>query len=144
MLQLLTDALSGSNHEDPVAREETRQRVLSLLDTEVQLRSKRELIERFIKEYWDGLEPGADIVSIFRDYWNNQRHDHLEQMCAEEKLEIEGVEYLIGQYRFSNRFPLGRDIIDIMESPPSILERRRRIDRASQQIMNAIEVFEEV
>ena len=107
ILQLLAEALNDDKADTTKARNRARNRVLLLLESEVQLRSKRELIERFIKEYWDGMEQGSDIIFEFRKFWSDQRRNHLEQMCAEEKLKIEGVEELIGQYHFTQR-PFGK------------------------------------
>ena len=131
------------NEEDaPDKREKAKKGILSMLENEVQLRSKRELIDKFIKEYWDELETSSDLKAAFERFWQKERYDHLEMICAEEQLDIEGVEDLIGYCHFYNRSPIGNDIIELIETPPPILQRRARIDTATSRIMKAIDAFE--
>ena len=144
ILQLLADAPRPDSNKNKSARAKVHKTVISLLESEVQLRSKRVLIEKFITEYWEGLDTKTDIIASFHDYWDAERRDRLEFICAEEQLEITKVETLLGQYRFTSREPLSDDIINVMKTPPKILERRDRINSASKKIMDVIEVFEDV
>ena len=144
ILQLLADAPRPDSNKNKSARAKVHKTVISLLESEVQLRSKRVLIEKFITEYWEGLDTKTNIIDSFQDYWDAERRDHLESICAEEQLEITKVETLLGQYRFTSREPLSDDIINVMKTPPKILERRDRINSASKKIMDVIEVFEDV
>jgi len=142
ILKLLASAPATDNQEDQAERSRIRNRVMTLLDGEVQLRSKRDLIKQFIEEYWDGMEPSGDIFFNFNKFWAEKRQAHLEDICAEEELDFNGVEALIGQYSFTSRPPLGKDIIKLMKARPNILNRRDRIHASSKKIMKAIEIFE--
>lgn len=143
ILRLLADAPRSDSEADKAKRADICRTVLSLLDTEPQLRSKRELIEQFIRDYWDGMRPGTDIEISFKDFWDAARDRHLTALCDEERLKSSGVEQLIAQYRFSGREPVGDDVIGTMVEVPKILERRQRITSVTSRIMNMIEIFED-
>lgn len=143
ILRLLADAPRSDSEADRTKRAGIRKTVLGLLETEPQLRSKRELIEEFIRDYWDEMHPGTDIESSFDYFWDRKRDDHITALCDREELRRDGVERLIAQYRFSGREPVGDDVIDTMLATPKILERRRRITSATNRIMNLIDIFED-
>jgi hypothetical protein len=44
-----------------------------VLDTEAQLRSKKELIERFITDHFATLPASADVGAEFDSYWEAQK-----------------------------------------------------------------------
>jgi hypothetical protein len=143
ILRLLADAPRSDSEADRTKRAGIRKTVLGLLETEPQLRSKRELIEEFIRDYWDEMHPGTDIESSFDYFWDRKRDDHISALCDTEELRRDGVERLIAQYRFSGREPVGDDVIGTMLATPKILERRRRITSATNRIMNLIDIFED-
>ncbi len=145
ILDLLKNAPRSDSRKDKEKRAQIRNTVMNLLGSEVQLRSKRELIEKFIEQYWDGMMPGTDIRSEFDVFWGNERKSYLEAVCGQEGLEISSVEKLISQHRFTGgQVPLGNDVIGAMKEKPKILERRERITSATQKIMDVIEIFEDV
>ncbi len=141
ILSLLMNAPQSDSKKNQEARAKIRKTVSMLLETEIQLRSKRELIEKFISEYWDNLKPDEDITAKFKEFWQEERKNHLNQLCEEEQLEINGVEALIGHVNFTGQPLLGDDIINVMIKRPRILERRDRIKQASHRILEVIEIF---
>lgn len=143
ILRLLADAPRSGNEADRTKRSTIRSTILTLLETEPQLRSKRELIEEFIRDYWDEMRPGTDIEASFDYFWDRKRDNHITALCDAEELQRDGVERLIAQYRFSGREPVGDEVIGTMLATPGILERRRRITSATNRIMNMIEIFED-
>ena len=44
-----------------------------ILETEIQLRSKKELIERFISEHLTALPQGGNMRDAFSRYWDNEK-----------------------------------------------------------------------
>ena len=144
ILSLLADAPRSDSKRDRDARAKIRKTVSTLLETEVQLRSKRDLIEKFIDQYWNGLKSNEDITTLFENYWQRERQSHLNELCEDEELELSSVETLIGQVNFTGQPLIGDAIIGVMQKKPMILERRDRIRRASNRIMDIIEIFEGV
>lgn len=75
----------------------TEQEIFNLLSTETSLRSKRELIERFILEYLPVIEDPDDIKPSFDAYWSEEQQKAFRKLVTEEKL--------IEDYLFAEREP---------------------------------------
>ena len=51
------------------------------------LRSKRDLIEKFIQHNMPEIGKGDDVEAIFRTYWEAEREDALTALCVSEGIE---------------------------------------------------------
>ncbi|WP_404466495.1 hypothetical protein LG331_16520 [Vreelandella aquamarina] len=118
-----------------------RKSIMDVLDTEAQLRSKKELIERFIKENFAQLAPGADVSEAFDSYWTEEKHKAMVALSQEESLKPEGLEEVIGAYLFTEKTPMRDDVIEIMETRPGLRERRSVADRVIDKIKSFVETF---
>lgn len=67
----------------------TEQEISNLLNTEVNLRSKRELIQRFIEESLPTIEDTDAIPEAFEVYWNEEQKKVFKKLTAEENLSEE-------------------------------------------------------
>ena len=143
-VRYILSLLEATPRHDEAAKAKTLKTIRALLDTEIQLRSKRDLIEKFIQDYWEGMDTRADIYEMFELFWAGERQTRLEELCREEQLQPDKVDRLISSVQFSGQYPVGDDIIDTMVREPSVLYRREKIDKASQKISDLIEIFEDV
>ena len=66
--------------------------MLDLLGSEVQLRSKRDLIEKFIAEYLPNVSSPDQVEAGFSLFWNEEREKSVAQFCDEESLKREDVD----------------------------------------------------
>jgi len=48
---------------------------------------------------------------------------------------------MIGEYLFTERKPLSDEIIDLLETKPKLLERKKTVERVITKIMAFIETF---
>ena len=55
--------------------------VMDLLTGEIQLRSKKELIERFILENLPNISDTNDIPTAFEEFWNTERRQAFADLC---------------------------------------------------------------
>ncbi|GAB4145773.1 MAG: type I restriction endonuclease subunit R [Patescibacteria group bacterium] len=85
ILQLLANLKDASKEEQEVQRKA----ILNLLASEVQLRSKKELIERFITENLPLIQNSEDIPPAFEAFIDAEKLKAFEEICEEEKLEPE-------------------------------------------------------
>jgi type I restriction enzyme, R subunit len=122
-------------------QERQKKAIVDLMSSEVQLRSKRELIEKFINKNLPEITDPLDIPEHFEAFWKVERNKAFEELCNEEKILPLKLENLIGNYLFTERKPLRDDIIDTLEVKPKILERQTVIQRVSQRISNFMETF---
>jgi len=116
--------------------------ILNLLNTEAQLRSKRELIEKFIKENLPEIPDSDAIPNEFEKFWTKEQDAAFLALIREEYLHPEKTEKLIDSYLFAERKPLRDDALALIEGEkPSVLYRRSIGDRIIQRIMSFVETF---
>jgi len=134
LLQNLQDAT-------PEDREKQHKTILGILDTETQLRSKKELIERFIADHFPDIPKGGDIGEEFESYWNAERLKAIKVLSETEGLDLDGLEKVIGNYLFTEKSPMRDDVIGIMSKRPSLKERGSVSERIIFKIKSFVETF---
>lgn len=146
ILQLLAKIKEDENSDDEGVREEAKARrrnVLDLLASEAQLRSKRELIEKFIEQNMPKIKFSEDVAPEFSAYWNAEREKAISDFCVAEGLKRESVDKIIAEHQFSGgKTPRREEIINALEAKPSVLERKSIIERVLSKLTSFIETFE--
>ena len=134
LLQTMRDA-------EPAEQARQHKAIIDILDTETQLRSKKELIEKFISQHFPDIAPGDDVGAAFDAFWAEQKRKAIESLSAEEGLSQEGLESVVGDYLFTEKLPMRDDIIAIMNTRPSLKERRPVATRIIEKIKAFVETF---
>ncbi len=120
----------------------TEQEIANLLNTEVNLRSKRELIQQFIDENLPTIEDTDDIPEAFEVYWNEEQKKAFKKLTADENLSEEKTQKLIENYLYAEREPLRDEVLDLIEGEkPSVLKRKKLGDKILKQIVEFVETF---
>ena len=114
---------------------------MAILDTEAQLRSKKELIEKFIANNFPQIPKGEDISQEFENYWSEEREKAVEELSQTEGLDIEGLQKIISDYLFTEKTPMRDDVIGIMSKRPSLKERASISERIIGKIKAFVEIF---
>lgn len=122
-------------------REKQHKAILEILDTETHLRSKKELIERFIAEQLGKIPKNQDVGEVFEQYWTEEKKKAIAEMSHTEGLAQAGLEKLIGDYLFTEKAPLRDDVLKIMKERPRIKERKSVIFRIIDKIKVFVETF---
>jgi type I restriction enzyme, R subunit len=117
--------------------------ILELIGKEVQLRSKRDLIEKFIEERMIAIEPEQTIENVFKDFWNQERVEAVRQLCIEENLKEEAVNQMIANYKFSGKEPLRETVLSACNDKPKLLERKKIFDRVISKLLDIINKFDD-
>ena len=115
--------------------------ITDLLTGEVQLRSKKELIEKFIAENLPHVEDADDIPNAFDNFVDEEKQKALAELCQQEGLVPEKLNQIIGNYLFTERKPLRDEIFDILIEKPKILERKTIIERVIDKIMKFVDTY---
>lgn len=116
--------------------------IFNLLNTEGQLRSKRELIEKFIEENMPVIKTADDIPEAFEKFWNDEQKAAFNKLIKEEGLSAEKTEKIIEEYLFAEREPLRDEVLDLIDGEkPSILQRKKVGDRILGRIVIFVETF---
>ncbi len=125
----------------PAEQEKQRRVISGILETETQLRSKKELIERFIAEHFPEIPGGGDVGAAFEKYWTEEKRKAIQALSEAEGLDVDGLQKVIGDYLFTEKTPLRDDIIAIMHTPPKLKNRRTVTERIIDQIKAFVETF---
>ena len=120
-----------------------KESILELVGQEVQLRSKRDLIEKFIDEQIPTIKPEDEIATVFQNFWNQERAIAVGQLCLKENLKLEAVNQMIADYKFSGKEPLRKTVIDACNEKPKLLERKKIFDRVVAQLLAIINKFDD-
>lgn len=137
ILKLLAKLKTGTKEQQTKIRKE----IVDMLASELQLRSKRELIEKFINNNLPHIDDADDIPDAFETFMSEEKQLALQKMATEEKLSPEKLNEVIGNYIFTERKPLPDDIVNMLEEKPKILERKTVVQRITDKIINFIDTF---
>ena len=132
--------------KDDATQEDYQQKkasILELLDKEVQLRSKRDLIEKFIDDRLPTIEPEEKVEKVFQDFWNQERVEAIRQLCLEENLKEEAVKQMIANYTFSGKEPSREIVLSACREKPKLLERKAIFKRVVSQLLDIINKFDD-
>ena len=125
------------------AEEAEQQKIKDLiLDTvagDIELRSKRELIQKFIDSTLPDVKSAAEIPDSFEDYWEQERDSAFDVLCKEEQLDAEKLKNVIDRYVYTGIKPLpDPDIIELINRPLKLVERaptrKRVLDRVVEYV----------
>ncbi|MHA6727587.1 type I restriction endonuclease subunit R [Chryseobacterium sp. A301] len=139
IIQLLIKFKSKHSAKD---KESIEKEIANLLNTEVSLRSKRELIDKFIQESLPNIEDTDTIPEEFEKFWNIEQEKALQELVKTENLSEEKTERLIENYLFTEREPLRKEILALREEGrPSVLKSKEIGDRILNKILDFVETF---
>ena len=136
----LVKQLKGAQTSDVAAKKKA---IIDLLGGEVMLRSKRELIEKFIEENLPFIHDVDKIEEEFERYWQDQKVLALGKICEEEHLDKEQFKSLIDAYIYSGQEPIRDDVFKCLDNRPSILQARNIGERIIEKMREFVEVFVE-
>lgn len=125
----------------PADQPKARKAILDILDTETQLRSKKELIAKFIANQFPDLPKGADVGAAFESYWSEEKRKAIDALSVEESLDVDGLEKVIGSFLFTEKPPMRDDVINIMTKRPALRERGSIAERIVTKIKEFVETF---
>jgi type I restriction enzyme R subunit len=140
--------LAGLQREikDNATQEDYQQKkdfILELIGKEAQLRSKRDLLEKFIEERIPAIEPEEKVEKVFQDFWNQERIEAIRQLCIKENLKEEAVNQMINNYKFSGKEPLRETVMNACNEKPKLLERKKIFDRVVSNLFDIINKFDD-
>ncbi len=138
IIQLLIKLKSKKQKDTTKAEQE----IFNLLNTETTLRSKRELIEKFIHENLPVLDNSDDIAPAFDKYWSDEQQKAFSILVAEENLSADKTEKLIEDYLFAERPPLRDEVLELIDGEkPGLLQRKKLGARILKRIMDFVDTF---
>lgn len=138
ILKLLAD-LKETKESD---KQKKKKEVVDLIAGETNLRSKRELIEKFIEENLPLVKDTEEIPQEFENFWSKEQQKAFNKLVEEENLDKEKTKRLIEDYLFAEREPLRDELLNLLNGEkPSVLHRKNIGDRLLKRILTFVETF---
>ncbi|WP_017496807.1 type I restriction endonuclease subunit R [Flavobacterium sp. WG21] len=138
ILKLLAQLKNAKTNDAATAQ---RKVIIDLMGGDIQLRSKRELIQKFIDENMPRVKDGDSIGDEFEKFWQDQKVLALGKLCEEEHLDKAQFKALIDTYLYSGREPIKDEVFQCLDNRPSILQARTIGDRIITKMKEYVEVF---
>jgi len=141
-VQYILKLLAQLYDADGAEQKELRKRILDCVAGDLELRSKRELIEKFIEQHLPEAGSAAEIPDCFEDFWEKERVDTFEKLVKEEQLDAEKLKKVIDRYIYTGEKPLpDPDVICLIDRPLKIAERGPTKTRVFGKIVEYVDVF---
>jgi type I restriction enzyme R subunit len=116
--------------------------ISNIINTNTQLRSKRELIEKFISQNIPEIEDTNLIPQEFDKFWIEEQRIAFNELVKSENLSVERTEQLIENYLFAEREPLREEVLGLIDGDkPTLLNRKKVGDGILKKIMDFVETF---
>jgi len=140
IVQLLMQLkLNNYNKKD---KEATEKQIFNLLNTEATLRSKRELIEKFMQQHLIHINDVENIADEFAQFLDSEKAKAFSQLTKEENLSADRTNQLIKDYLYTKKKPLRDELLGLIDgAKPTLLEREPFSKRLLSRIMDFIDTF---
>ncbi|WP_271271140.1 type I restriction endonuclease subunit R [Aliamphritea hakodatensis] len=115
--------------------------IMDLLGGTPELRSKQELIDQFIQSNLDNVQTPEQVSDAFEAYWEVEKLKALDGLCKEEKLIPDHIKSLVERMIHNNKDPLREEVVALMETPPTLLQRKALIPRVTEKLKGYIDTF---
>lgn len=137
ILSLLTK-LYGAKPKD---REKQRKAISGMLASNTQLRSKKELIERFIEENLPLVGNTDQIDDAFETFWTTEKRKAIQKLSTDENLNYNNLVTTISHYLFTQKEPMRDEVITLINERPGLKERASVSKRITAKIVDFVETF---
>jgi type I restriction enzyme R subunit len=121
-------------------KERKQKEILDLVAGETKLRSKRELIEKFIIENLPLIQ-SENIEEDYNSFMDAEKLKAFNKFVEDEKLNADKLKKLTEDYIFTQRTPTKQEVVDVLENQPSIMQRSSIGDIILSKFMNFVNTF---
>ncbi len=141
-VQYILTLLAKLFDADAAEAQRIRELILGAVAGDVELRSKRELIQKFIDSTLPEVSSAAEIPNSFEDFWEQERLSAFDALCKEEQLDAEKLKKVIDRYVYTGTQPLpDPDIIQLITKPMKLAERGPTRTRVLDKVVNFVQTF---
>ena len=125
----------------PKEQAKQREAISKLIDSNSQLRSKKELIEKFIDENLPLVRDSDNVADAFEVFWTQEKKKAIKDLSTEENLNYDQLVTVVSNYLFTQKQPMRDEVISVMEVRPSLKERATASQRVISKIVGFVETF---
>lgn len=140
-VKYIIDLLRNLKSAQSADQEKLRRNIDRMLETEVQLRSKRELIERFINQIFPSVSSEGKMRFAFDEFWNREKEMAMSVLSEEEKLDPQGLRRVVDDFIYTQKPPRREEVLEIRQARPRLLEISTIAERIIEKIRLFVETF---
>lgn len=133
--------LAGIQAMPPKEQQEQKKKIMDIVDSDVTLRSKRELIENFIEENLLHVTHDEDVTQTFETYVEREKSRAISVLCDEERLDAIKLTGLLENYIFTDVLPREDQVAETLTWRPKILELKTVRTRVYERVRGVIDTF---
>jgi len=126
---------------DAKDKQKHKENINNIINGNTSLRSKRELIEKFINENLMQISDDNNIDDEFDEFLDVEKITAFKKLCEEENLNYKEVQKVVDTYIYDERKPLNSDIVKTLNFKPKLLERKKVVPRILEKIVKFVEVY---
>lgn len=115
--------------------------ILDTMSTDEILRSKRELVKKFIEHNIPAITDSDQVENEFDSFWKAEEAQAFESLCLQEGLDTDKLKNLIENYLFSGRKPRRDELVGALKEKPKILERSSIVEKINKRLNDFINTF---
>lgn len=126
---------------DKEKQSELKKVISDTMANAAELRSKRELIERFINGTLPEITNASDVEGEWAEFVSEEQVKEFQAMCQEEGLDADKIQLLLDRYVSNGRIPRDHELSTALTSQPSVLQRDNIITKVKNRITSFIDTF---
>ncbi len=115
--------------------------IMNIINGQANLRSKKELIEKFILENMIHISDSDSVANEFEKFWDAEKEEAYDTLCKEENLNCDEVRKVVDTYIYEERIPLKDDVYKTLNFKPKYMERKKIVPRVLEKIVTFVEMF---
>jgi type I restriction enzyme R subunit len=141
-VQYILALLAQLYDADVPEQQKIQKLILDSVAGEVELRSKQELIQKFIDSTLPDLGSAAEIPDSFEDFWEQERLSAFDQLVKEEQLDADKLQKVIDRFVYTGEKPIPNpDIIELIDRPLKLAERGPTRKRVLDKVVGFVETY---
>ncbi len=114
---------------------------MNIINGQAHLRSKKELIEKFIAENMIHIADVDSVPNEFEKFGDAEKEKAYYILCEEENLDCDEVRKVVDTYIYEERIPLKDDVYKTLNYKPKYMERKKIVPRVLEKIVTFVEIF---
>ena len=139
ILKLLGDLHKTKTKDQAQKKKE----IIDLLGGEVELHSKKELIQKFIEQHMPKIKDADDIPDVFDAFWTEEKQIAFEALAKEENLRVDLLLVAIKDYLYTGKRPLDEVLEAMQNAPAGFFEIDTVNERISDKIVAFVSTFDD-
>ena len=137
----IVNLLKGLKDVPEAEQKKQKDQIINAMMSEVELRSKRELIEKFINKHLPLIADAESVPDAFEAFWETEKQRAIKVFSETEELDSDKLESVIGDFLYTKREPMREDVISMMKIRPKLSERKTTAERLIQKVTNYVDTF---